>query len=425
KQIMDAGVRLFFYLEDRERTLDTAMDKVMLSLTNFASEMERERARQRTADAMLKRAKAGFVAGGQVFGYLNREILAPDGRRSHVERVIDPRQAATIQRIYQDYAAGYGLGRIAKRLNADGIQPPRARGWAPSAIREMLRRPLYRGILIWNKTAKEVRGGAKRQRRRDEREWISREAPELAIIPSQLAEAVDAGRTAAATTVARASRGTLTGGAVQAPGYASPYVLTNFARCAVCGGPLGTISRMHGTGTNRWPVRFYGCTTRDRRGPTTCANATLLRQEVLDRAFVDAIHASLDDSILRDVIAGAIARRREQQGSVQSRRPIVARELREVEQRITRLVDAIASAGPVEELLDRLRAERTRKATLVEEQRGLAGTVTGENDDLRTRVTRVVAELRRHLGVKVDRTRQLLGAMLSGPVPMVPVVENG
>src|SRR5262249_37993812 len=69
--------------------------------------------------------------------------------------------------------------------------------------------------------------------------------------------------------------------------------------------------------------------------------------------------------------------------------------------------------------------ERTRKATLVEEQRGLAGTVTGENDDLRTRVTRVVAELRRHLGVKVDRTRQLLGAMLSGPVPMVPVVENG
>src|SRR5262249_24457596 len=32
KQITDAGVRVFFYLEDRERTLDSAMDKVMLSL---------------------------------------------------------------------------------------------------------------------------------------------------------------------------------------------------------------------------------------------------------------------------------------------------------------------------------------------------------------------------------------------------------
>src|SRR6476646_7717874 len=33
KQIMDAGVRVFFYLEDRERTLDSATEKIMLSLT--------------------------------------------------------------------------------------------------------------------------------------------------------------------------------------------------------------------------------------------------------------------------------------------------------------------------------------------------------------------------------------------------------
>src|SRR5258707_787674 len=32
KQIVDAGVRLFFYQEDRERTLETPMDKAMLSL---------------------------------------------------------------------------------------------------------------------------------------------------------------------------------------------------------------------------------------------------------------------------------------------------------------------------------------------------------------------------------------------------------
>lgn len=60
KQITDAGVRVFSYLEDRERTLDSALDKVMLSLTNFAAEMEREKARQRTYDAMLRKAKAGL-----------------------------------------------------------------------------------------------------------------------------------------------------------------------------------------------------------------------------------------------------------------------------------------------------------------------------------------------------------------------------
>jgi len=44
KEILDAGVRLFYYLDDRERTLDSATEKVMLSLAGFASEMEREKA---------------------------------------------------------------------------------------------------------------------------------------------------------------------------------------------------------------------------------------------------------------------------------------------------------------------------------------------------------------------------------------------
>jgi DNA invertase Pin-like site-specific DNA recombinase len=64
KQIIDAGVRVFFYLEDRERTLDTAMDKVMLSLTDFAAEMEREKARQRTYDAMVRKARAQHPTAG-------------------------------------------------------------------------------------------------------------------------------------------------------------------------------------------------------------------------------------------------------------------------------------------------------------------------------------------------------------------------
>ena len=55
KQIMEAGVRVFFYLEDRERTLDTALHKTLLALTNFSAEMGREKARQCTYDAMLRK----------------------------------------------------------------------------------------------------------------------------------------------------------------------------------------------------------------------------------------------------------------------------------------------------------------------------------------------------------------------------------
>src|SRR5204862_2856526 len=84
KQLIQAGVRVFFYLEDRERTLDSPTDKIMMSLTAFADELEREKARQRTYDAMLRKAKAGHVTGGRVFGYDNHRI---DG--AHVERRIN------------------------------------------------------------------------------------------------------------------------------------------------------------------------------------------------------------------------------------------------------------------------------------------------------------------------------------------------
>ena len=55
---------MFFYLENRERTLESPTDKIMLSLTTFADELELEKARQRTYDAILRKAKAGHVTGG-------------------------------------------------------------------------------------------------------------------------------------------------------------------------------------------------------------------------------------------------------------------------------------------------------------------------------------------------------------------------
>src|SRR5262249_2959416 len=156
---------------------------------------------------------------------------------------------------------------------------------------------------IWNRSAKDVRGGTKRQRRRGEREWIQREAPELAIVPSELAAAVDARLRSAAATFPRGTRGVLTGGAVQAPGYASAYLLTNLTGCAECGGRIGTITRTHGTRVKRGPARFWGCTTRDRRGPAVCGNRTLIRREDLDGAFLDAIRARLSDDLIRDAVA--------------------------------------------------------------------------------------------------------------------------
>jgi DNA invertase Pin-like site-specific DNA recombinase len=131
KQLVQAGVRVFFYLEDRERTLDSPTDKIMLSLTAFADELERDKARQRTYDAMQRKARAGHVTGGRVFGYDNLEILGADGQRSHVERRVNADEAAVVRRIFELCAAGSGLARITKTLNAAGAPAPRPQQGRP------------------------------------------------------------------------------------------------------------------------------------------------------------------------------------------------------------------------------------------------------------------------------------------------------
>ena len=52
-EIVEAGVRVFFYLENQERKMDTATDKLISMIKNFGGEFERERASQRTHDKLL------------------------------------------------------------------------------------------------------------------------------------------------------------------------------------------------------------------------------------------------------------------------------------------------------------------------------------------------------------------------------------
>jgi hypothetical protein len=88
-------------------------------------------------------------------------------------------------------AQQYGLSRIAKTLNEEGLPCPRPQqgrpaGWAPSSIHALLRRDVYRGVVVWNKTRKRDAWGVKHQQSRPERDWLRVEVPELAIIDEAL-----------------------------------------------------------------------------------------------------------------------------------------------------------------------------------------------------------------------------------------------
>jgi DNA invertase Pin-like site-specific DNA recombinase len=84
KQLVTAGVRVFFYFEDRERRLDTPTDKIMLSLTAFADEVERERGRQHAHEgsACARQEDCESDGGGRERGRARSHRLAIDGSSS-------------------------------------------------------------------------------------------------------------------------------------------------------------------------------------------------------------------------------------------------------------------------------------------------------------------------------------------------------
>src|SRR5499426_840786 len=171
-RIEEAGVEIRSYLSDAPISLADESSEIHTIFNSLASSFERRRARQRTYDALRRRAEAGAVTGGRVFGYRNERYGT-----GYVRRVIDDAEAAIVRRIFTLYAEGDGLTRIAKRLNADSVPPPShgTGSWAPTAIREIIRRPLYAGRVVWNRSQKITRRGTKAQRWRPASEWMHRD----------------------------------------------------------------------------------------------------------------------------------------------------------------------------------------------------------------------------------------------------------
>jgi DNA invertase Pin-like site-specific DNA recombinase len=425
KQLITAGVRVFFYLEDRERTLDSPTEKVLLSLTAFADELEREKARQRTTDTMVRKAKSGHVTGGRLFGYDNVEVLGPDGQRSHVERRINDGEASVVRRIFRLCAEGYGLKAITKILNEEGSPSPRAQqgrsqSWAPSSVREALFRSTYRGVIVWNQSRKRNKWGQHHQIARPESDWIQVPAPQLRIVTDGEWHAGHARLDAARAVYMRGTKGQPFGR--PALGTPSKYLLTNLAQCGECGHGLLVRSRKGGKGR----TLYYACSSYHNRGSAVCSNYTEIP---IDDANNVVIESLLDDIVTPDMIEDAV---NEAFGLVVGTEPTtdnsrIARldaVIRRVECERDRLTEAIATGGRLHGLLTSLAQREARLTALRAERETMNGAArqTSMHDPRRVRqeLLDLAGTWRQVLAKDPEHARPVVSQLLIGRVTFTP-----
>lgn len=250
---------------------------------------------RRGLEGLIRR---GLHTGGRCFGYRSRKDA--DGTRLEI---YEP-EAIIVRRIFQMYADGYSLKRVAKQLNAEHVTSPQpqkgrlSRSWCPSSVRVMLSNERYAGRVIWSRKHKvrDPKSGRRVFRSRDGEKPIEGAlAPHLQIVPDALWKAVVDRRELVKRVF---ENGGNHAGLLRATAMNSRYLFSGLLKCGVCDANLQVLS---GRGRNH-DHQTYGCPMNFHRGDSICTNRVRIRRDVLERELL----AGLQANVLREDVANYV-----------------------------------------------------------------------------------------------------------------------
>lgn len=290
---------------------------------------------QKTRDALAKRHAMGKNPGGVAFGYDKRIEYDPNGERIKGLQQILPEQAAIVVRIFEEFAAGMSPGETVRRLNAEGVPPPRsgkrdkkpgmkAPAWTPNTITGnaargtgILNNILYTGRRPYQKlTYRKNPDSGKRhafiQKMEDRRALV--DAPHLRIVSDDLWRAVKDRQ----ATLARGPK-SRSESAPALPFFAQQrprYLLTGKMTCGECGASYAKSGAYH-----------FGCQGSAKKGPSYCANRLTIRQDELDRRVL----SGLTTEMLREDVLQAFLEEYEAETRRLQAASVVVRPAREVD----------------------------------------------------------------------------------------------
>jgi DNA invertase Pin-like site-specific DNA recombinase len=323
----------------------------------------------------------GRSPGGLAYGYRVVRKFGGDGKPIAGLREIDPERGPIVQRVFAEFISGRSTWDIAEGLNRDGIPAPRGGKWNRSTIsgnagrgNGILNNRLYLGEIIYGRATfrKDPETGGYLESKVPEAEWARNVDPALQIIDEESWKAVEA--------VRRSHR--LTAKAAQPQLHNRPKrLLSGLVCCGQCGASYIVID----------PTRMGCAGQKEGRG---CTNKRRIAIVKLESRILEGLAKQLLDpaSVARCVHDHHEAERtnRTDEISAAARR---TRNLRDVEVKIGRLVDAIAAGADVPQLRSALlELEAQRERLQAEEAEAKALTVVRLQPHLTERYRAAVAE---------------------------------
>ncbi len=395
EQLSFAGLRLIAVSQG----IDSADEQadVMLTVHGLVDSLYIKELAKKTHRGLEGLALEGFHTGGNCFGYRNVRV----GTKVRLE--IDEQEAVTVRRIFEMSAAGMSLKKIAKTLNGDGIAPPRGSkekirpSWVYTAIRQMLRRELYIGCVVWNKRKYVKKPGTNKRISimRPEKEWVVIDAPQLRIISDELWNRVQS------VIKSRAEQYAIGVGGLMNRGASSPYLFSGILRCAECGSRLTLIATRGKEHTG-----YYGCPGHLNRG--ICSNNVYQRRDMIEAKLLGGIRDRLletaaTDYAFREVKKGFAAQ--EEQEQVKA----LQRKQNQTRLELTRLIDAVGKSGGSETLIDAVKKKESELKLVEKAIESLSSlNIAVDSKWLRKRITQEIDALPALLEFDPERARAFI-----------------
>jgi site-specific DNA recombinase len=261
--------------------------KVHRGFKGLMNEIFLDDLRERVHRGLSGVAMKHYWTGGRAYGYRLTPILDPTEKdqygqpaRIATKLEIDEAQAEIVKEIFNSYAEGMSCLAIARELNSRAVPHPglawkkkkrRCPGWMGSAVRVIIKNPLYTGFVRWN-ASQFVRNPDTEKitrRTRPKSEWITHQDEEVRIVSDELFERAQA----------RTRRSTNSDERLKSGGKAK-YLLSGVLVCKVCGANYVIAD-----------ARSYACSGHWNGG--ACSNRIRVRRDSIERTLLGPIRAEL------------------------------------------------------------------------------------------------------------------------------------
>ena len=354
----------------------------LTGIKELKAEADSRETGRRVRRGVKARTTLGWVSGRRTpFGYCRVPVFSEterdrDGRpvRLGVRYEPDPVTGPIVTCIFERYASGIGLHRIANELN-DPQGPYRSakpKGFITSFLRAVLLNPVYRGDVVYARTKeRKVRVGDRVKRRKtavpSAEQAIGAKAHVALVDPVTWGKV--AGRFAS-----RAGLGSSAACAVAGQGRAPASLLSGLVRCGVCGGGFvvwtsGPNPKQHARGL-RTSMRRFVCGRRRSSGADVCSNETTIEMRDLEQRVLDALESRvLTPEGLRHLEKQRAGFLLDGLRALTDRAPAIEREWAETALAEGRLVEALKAGIGLEAVREEATRLQERRAAL-ERERG-------------------------------------------------------